>query len=210
MQRRVHVARVDGQDADPFAGELLVPDSAQMMERRLARAVGAPRSVRLMCGVARHVHHQRTTTFPCGGGERPQQRLGQAKWANDVGREGELQILALGIGERDERNRPERRRVVDEHVEAAQDGQHLDRDRMGVVLARDVADDAVRAGRGPARRHRVAMLARRRRQRAPRGKQFAQGAAESRRAAGDRHAQPWQVLTSHVVSSFVMFDTFPV
>ena len=54
-------------------------------------------------------------------------------------------ILAVGVGERHERNRTQRRGVVDEDVEPAERGRDLHRDRVDVLLAGDVADDAARA-----------------------------------------------------------------
>ena len=134
---------------DAVRRELLVPDPAQVRERGLARAVGAPAGVRRDRGVAADVDdHERGPRSPAARrrGERAEQRLGQAERAEQVGRERRLEVLALGVGEQRQRHRAEARGVVDEHVEAAERAADLQRDRVDVVLARDVADDAVAAG----------------------------------------------------------------
>ena len=77
----------------------------------------------------------------------PRQRLRQAERTDEVGRERQLQVFTIGVGERSERHGAKRRSVVDEHVEPAQCAEHLYRDRMDILLARDVPDDA--DGTGP-------------------------------------------------------------
>jgi hypothetical protein len=76
-----------------------------------------------------------------------EQRLGEAKRADDVGRERQLDVLAVGVGEQRERGRAEARRVVDQDVEAAERAADLQRDRVRVFLPGDVADDAVAAAK---------------------------------------------------------------
>ena len=94
MQRRVHVAGIDGDDGDAVRRELFVPDPAHVRERRLARAVGAPAGVGVHGGVARHVDDDRAAAFRSRlarrRGEQAEQRLGQAKRSEHVGRQGAL------------------------------------------------------------------------------------------------------------------------
>ena len=73
----------------------------------------------------------------------PSSALVSRNGPSDVGGQRRLEILAVGVGERHQRHRAERRGVVDEDVEAAERGRDLHRDRVDVLLARDVADDAV-------------------------------------------------------------------
>ena len=61
---------------------------------------------------------------------------------DDVGRKGELEVLALGVAEQRERRWAQARGVVDEDVQSAKRAENLQRDRMDVLLAGDVADNA--------------------------------------------------------------------
>ena len=128
--------------------------------------------------------------FARRAGEQAEQRLGQAERAEQVGGEGGLEVLAFGVGEQGQRHRPEARRVVDQDVESAERRADLQRDRVGVVLARDVADDAVTAGvaAGDAR-HRVAVTGDEGDRVAARGEGLDQRQAEAGGAAGDGDAQ---------------------
>ena len=127
------------------SAELGVPDARQVVQRGLARAVRAPRRVRRHGGVARDVQRPRRRPSPGRRGERAEQRLRQSKRSDDVGGQRQLEIFAVGVGEQRERHRTEARGVVDQDVEAAELADDLQRDRMDIVLERDVADDAVRA-----------------------------------------------------------------
>ena len=124
-------------------------------------------------------------------GERAEQRLGQAERPEQVGRQRRLEVLALGVGEQRQRHRAEARRVVDQHVEAAERAADLQRDRVRVVLARDVADDAVRCRRcARATRVDARRVAGDEGDRAPRAVQrLDERQAEARGAAGDGDAQ---------------------
>jgi hypothetical protein len=149
VQRRVHVARIDGDD-----GDAVRPSSSSQIRLRCASAaLLAPYAPQPAYGVtAASLETLSTTRGARGGafarraGEQAEQRLGEAERPEEVGGERRLEVLALGVGEQRERHRAEARRVVDEHVEAAERGADLERDRMRVFLAGDVADDAVAAG----------------------------------------------------------------
>ena len=145
MQRRVHVAGIDSHDADAFGLQFLIPDATEMMQRGLAGAVRAPVRIRLDGSVARNVHHQRSASSTRRRGERSEEGFREAERPDEIRGERPLEVLAVGVSERDERNRAERRGVIHEYVETAQGPEHLDRDRVDVLLARNVADDAVRA-----------------------------------------------------------------
>ena len=134
VQRRVHVAGVDGDDARRRAAQLLVPDPAQVRQRRLARAVRAPAGIGRDRGVARDVDHQRARA---GARRRaptpraaPSSALVRRNGPTQVGRERRLEVLAVGVGEQRERHRAEARGVVDEDVEAAERGADLQRDAV--------------------------------------------------------------------------------
>ncbi len=111
----------------------------------LRRAVRAPLRIGVDRRVARYVEHDRAATLPSGGGQRTQQRLGKAERSQDVGLERHREVFALGVGEKGKRCRSQARRVVDEHVESAERGGNLQGDGVDVVLACDVAHDAVGA-----------------------------------------------------------------
>ena len=59
------------------------------------------------------------SALPRRSRQRTQQRLGQAERAEQVGGERRLEVLALGVGQRHQRDGPERRSVVDENFDAA-------------------------------------------------------------------------------------------
>jgi hypothetical protein len=194
VQRRVHVARIDGDDGDAVRPELLVPDPAQVRERRLARTVRAPAGVRRDRGVARDVEHDRAAArggaFARRAGEQAEQRLGEAERADQVGGERRLEVLALGVGEQGQRHRAEARGVVDEDVEAAERGADLQGDGVRVILAGDVADDAVAACDAACDfRDRVAVAGDEGDGVAARGEGLDQRQAEAGGAAGDGDAQ---------------------
>ena len=63
MQWRIHVPRIHGQYAHARAFEFGVPDATQMMKRRFARAVGAPRGIGVDGSVARNVQYNGATAF---------------------------------------------------------------------------------------------------------------------------------------------------
>ena len=200
VQRRVHVARIDREKTHALFGQLRIPDVREMAQRRFARAVCAPGGIRVHGGVARHVQHHRAAPFTCRCRQRAEQRLRQTERPEDVRRQRALEILALGIAEQRERRRAEIRRVVDQDVEAAQLAENLQRHRVDVVLRRDVADDAVRAGmlagdlrrpaRGRARRTPPARLL---------VEEMDERETEARGAAGDGDAQVgermWQAIS---------------
>ena len=145
VQRRVHVARIERQEANPFGRELLVPDAAHVAERGFARAVRAPLRIRVDRGVARDVEHDASAPFAGRRGQRTQQRFGQPERAEHVGGQRQLEVLARRVAEQRQRHRSQARGVVDEHVETAKGAGDLQSDRIDVFLPRDVADDAVRA-----------------------------------------------------------------
>ena len=149
VQRRVHVARVDRQEAHPLRRQLGVPDAAQVAQGRLARAVRAPARVGVDRRVAGDVQHDRAAALAGRRGQRPEQRLGQAERPEQVRGEGPFQVLAVGVAQQRQRRRPEVRGVVDQHVEPAELADDLHGDGVDVVLHGDVADDAVRAGVSP-------------------------------------------------------------
>ena len=198
VQRRVHVARIDRQEPHSLFGNLRIPDVRQMAQRRFARAVGAPRGIRIDGRVARHVQHDRSAPLARRCRERAEQRLRQAKRTEDVRRECALEILALGVAEQRQRRRTEIRRVVDEDVEAAQLAENLQRHRVDVVFRRDVAHDAVRARMlagdlvDP-----LAMARDERDAGALLVQKMDEGKAEARRAAGDRDADVGERMGSH-------------
>ena len=63
MQRRVHVARIERQEAHALASKLLAPDGAHVPQRRFRRPVGAPLRIGVDRRVARYVEHHRTAAF---------------------------------------------------------------------------------------------------------------------------------------------------
>ena len=69
-------------------------------------------------------------------------------WSGGTGRgrwcRGPREVLARGVAEERERHRAERRRVVDEHVEAAEGANDLHGDGVDVVLEGHVSGDPVR------------------------------------------------------------------
>ena len=193
VQWRVHVAGIDSQDADAVGAQLLVPDAAQVQQGRLAGTVGAPARVRGHGRVARDVDNERARSGRGLAGrcsQQAEQRLGQAERSEQVGLQRDFEVLALGVAEQGERHRPEARGVVDEHVEAAERAADLQGDGVRVGLLRDVADDAVAAGkrrRGAGDGSALAgdegdAIAARR-------KGLGERAAEARGAAGDGDAQ---------------------
>ena len=68
--RRVHVARVEREEAHALSAQFLVPDAAQLMQRGLARAVRAPAGIRVDRGIARYVEDHRAAAFARGRGQR--------------------------------------------------------------------------------------------------------------------------------------------
>ena len=65
-------------------------------------AVGAPLRIGVDRRVARYVEHDCAAAFAGGGGQRAEQRLGEAEGPEDVGLEREREVLALGVGEKRE------------------------------------------------------------------------------------------------------------
>ena len=116
------------------------------MEGGFAGAVRAPSRIWIDGGVARNIHDDRAASFAGRGRERPQQRLGQAERTDQVGGERAFQVFAIRIAEESERHRAEVGGIVDQDIQAAELARDLHGDRIDVVLRRDVADDAVRAG----------------------------------------------------------------
>src|SRR5215471_8284492 len=124
---------------------LLVPDTAQMSQRRLARAISAPARVRVDGGVARYVHNNGASALACRRRERTQQRAREAKRAENVGRERQREVFAFGVGQQSERHRAQARGIVYQRIETTEAAHDLQCDWMDVVLLRHVADDAVSA-----------------------------------------------------------------
>jgi hypothetical protein len=146
VQRGIHVAGVDRKESDPESLGFLGPDGGEVLQGGLAGAVGAPAGVGGRGGVAGDVHDQGAAAVARRGGEGAEERLGQAERADEIHRERLLEVLAVGVGEQSERHRAEAGGAVDQHVEAAEVAGDLQGDRMDVVLAADVADNAGGAG----------------------------------------------------------------
>ncbi len=196
VQRRIHVSRIDRDHANALGGEFGIPDAAEMLECRLARAVRAPVRIRVDRGVARHVDDDPAARFPGRSGECAEQRLRQPERSEHVGGERRLECFARGVGERRERHRAEARRIVDEHVDAAAPAERLQRNAMDRVLVGDIADDAERFRLFA--RDALDAIRRARDERDVRAAlaQFAdERTSESRRAAGDENAQAAQAVS---------------
>ena len=80
-----------------------------------------------------------------GRGERAEQGAGEPEGTDDVGVEGELQLFALGVGERRERHGAEAGGVVDQDVHPAEPAGELEGDPVDGGLVGHVAGDADRA-----------------------------------------------------------------
>ena len=127
----------------------------------------------------------------------PNSALVSRNGADQVDGQRLLQRLALGVGQQRQRHRPEARRVVDQHVEPAEAAGDLQRDRVDVVLAADVADDAVRAGRVGGALDGARGAGDEGDARAVRGELPHQRQAEAGGAAGDGDAQPVEIRWLH-------------
>ena len=121
--------------------------------------------------------------------QRAEQRRRETERSEDIGRQCQLEVLAVGVGQQREGDRPEARCVVHEHVETAKAARDLQRDGIDVFLLRDVTHDAVsertRAGDLV---HPLARAGDKRHARAAAHELADQREPESGRAAGNRDA----------------------
>jgi hypothetical protein len=127
---RVHVARVDGVDAQvgPLGGE----HGRELLERRLRSAVAAPARVGLDGRVGRDVHD------PAPGGQPRERVLDERERRDRVDAEDVLEDVDRVVGERRQRRRAERARVVDHELQAL--ARDLD-EQSAMPGVRDVARD---------------------------------------------------------------------
>src|SRR5437588_2887801 len=116
------------------------------MQRRLARSVGAPVRIGIDRRIAGNVDHGGAMSRARGSREGAKQRFGQTKRPYQVDGERKLQLLAFGIGQGYERDRPEARGVVDQYIEPLEVAEDLQGDWIDVVLASDIPDDSERSG----------------------------------------------------------------
>src|SRR5262245_4799535 len=143
MQRRIHVPGIDREETHAIDLSLFSPDCRQMAECSLACAVCAPPRIGVDGCVAGNVDHDGAAPIPGRGGKGPEQGFGQSEGAQQVHGERVLQFLAFRVGKGCEWSRTEARCVVDKHVEPAEVADNLQRNRVDVVLAPDVADNSV-------------------------------------------------------------------
>ena len=175
----------------PSAASSASQIGAQVPQRRLARAVGAPPGVGGDGRVAGDVQHDRATALAGGRGERAEDRLGQPERPEQVRGQRALQGFAVGVAEQRERRRAEVRGVVHQHVEAAECADDLEGDRVDVLLQGDVPDDPVYAGE--VARHPLDAVPRPGDEGHPRAAAVQlpdEGQAQARGAPGDRDAKP--------------------
>ena len=99
VKRRVHVAGVERQNSGCLRPRAPRSRSAHVAQRGLARAVRAPLRIRVDRGVARHVQHDAAAAFARRRGQRAEQRFGQSKRPEHVGRQRQLEVFARRVGQ---------------------------------------------------------------------------------------------------------------
>ena len=105
VQWRIHVAGSTDRNRTPCSEISASQMRCQVAQRRFARAIGAPRGIRIDGGVARHIQDNGAASFARRGRERAEQRLRQTERPEDVRRERALEIFALGVAQKGQRRR---------------------------------------------------------------------------------------------------------
>src|SRR5262245_7448694 len=144
MQRRIHVPGIDREETHAIDLSLFSPDCRQMAESSLARAVCAPPGIRIDGRVAGNVDHGSATPITGGGGKGTEQGFRQSEWPQQVYGERLLQFLTFRVSKGCEWSRAEARCIVDKNIEPTEVADNLQRHRVDVTLAPDIADDSER------------------------------------------------------------------
>jgi hypothetical protein len=112
----------------------------------LARAIGAPARIGIDRRIAGDVDDNCAAPVSRRCGKGAKQRFGQSERPEQVYRQSPLELLALRIGEKFERNGAEARGIVDQDIEPTEISSDLQCDRIDIVLSPDITDNSVRAG----------------------------------------------------------------
>src|SRR5215470_19179624 len=107
MQRRVHVAGINGKKADALAGKFGIPDTAHVTQSGLAGTVCPPAGIGVNGRVAGNVQYDGSSALSRRSGQRPEQRLGESKRSKHVDCQGPLQLFTVSVAKKSKRRRPQ-------------------------------------------------------------------------------------------------------
>jgi hypothetical protein len=99
VQRSVHVARIERKESNTFLGELLIPNSGQVVESGFAGSVGSPAGIWIQCSVALDIQNYGAPSLARGSGQGAQQGFRQSERTEEIGGQRVFEVLAIGIAQ---------------------------------------------------------------------------------------------------------------